>query len=176
MPQNSETPSQMNQHPNSPSPPIDLLPNPKKSETAVSNQLVGFAVNGFHPQLISLKENKEQITNKDTCEQSIMMRSKITQIVENCREEEEKEITKQKQMSSIQPSSAEQDWDSDDDYDTDLSTEDLDMISEITRSHTSLKDAFGDVFQHSAVPQLIASPGGRIVTCKLASSFNAYLF
>lgn len=164
MSQNSETSNQMNQQSNSPNPPIDTLPNLKTNETALSNQLVGFAVNGFHPQLISLKENKEQIANKDLCEQSMMMTSKITQIVENCREEEEKEITKQKQMSLMQPNSTEQAWESDDDYDTDLSTEDADMITEITRSHTSLKNAFGDVFQHSAVPQLIASPGGRIVT------------
>ena len=99
---------------------------------------------------------------------------------ERRREEEEKGVQKQKEeLSLAMQSGTEPDWDSDvdnEDYESDVSMQDSEIISEITRSHMSLNDAFGDVFQHSAVPQLIASPGGRIVTCKFVSILETLLF
>ena len=175
---NSKNYQPMNQQLNWPNSTSHLLPNLKPNEES-SRQLVGFVVNGFHPQLTSLQENKEQIAKKDTGIKSMAMSNKISQIVENCREEEEKDIQKQKEEQSLAiQAGMEPDWDSDaetEDDQSDVSMRDLDMISEITRSHMSLNDAFGNVFQHSAVPQLIASTGGRIVTCKYSYASNSFI-
>jgi hypothetical protein len=180
MSQKSKTFQQMNQRLNGPAPITHSLSNLTTNETQISSQLVGFVVNGFHPQLTSLKENKEQIAKKEPCTESMTMNNKISQIVENCREEEEKGVQKQKEeLSLAMQSGMEPDWDSDvdnEDYESDVSMQDSEIISEITRSHMSLNDAFGDVFQHSAVPQLIASPGGRIVTCKFVSILETLFF
>ena len=151
---------------------------------AVRRDLTGFAVNGFHPQLTSLQQNLD-LLELDAVDSSTALFSPfksigkvneaIGNLVASCRTNEQNNIRKRQEVTSTFRRNI-------DSFrplkrlrcvsrhfsETQASTPNKEMIESSTSSlhFVSPADLYDDIFLKSAVPQIIATPGGKVTSCK----------